>query len=115
MRVGQIVLYAANLGDGHAVTGVGAAKARSAAVAEAMAAHDIETLESIMAVDYRLMFDEVPPFGMPAPDGTTYPGLPRHMWLGNLVDMTFGPIEMAKVDVKPIADDLVAVRQLRSG
>lgn len=39
MRVGQIVLYAPNLGEGHAVTGVGKATDLSLAIADAMTAH----------------------------------------------------------------------------
>ena len=39
MRVGQIVLYAPNLGEGHAVTGVGEATDLTAAISDAIAAH----------------------------------------------------------------------------
>ena len=39
MRVGEIVLYAPNLGDAHAVTGVGEAADISSAIADAMARH----------------------------------------------------------------------------
>jgi len=37
MRVGQIVLYAPNLGEGHAVTGIGEATDLRTAIADAMA------------------------------------------------------------------------------
>ena len=60
MRVGEIVLYAPNLGEAHAVTGVGEATDLSAAIAEAMARHGDAEIAIIPEGPYVVPFADAP-------------------------------------------------------
>lgn len=75
----------------------------------AMQRKDMATLESVMAPDFRLTLEEIPPFALTIDEGNPAPGLPGWRWRANLGSMTFGQIEIAGVDAISIADDLIAV------
>ncbi len=77
--------------------------------ASAMQRKDIAALEGLMAPDFRLTLEEIPPFAMTIDEGNPSPGLAGWRWRQNLAGMSFGRIEMASVDVKPISGDIVAV------
>ena len=82
---------------------------REIEMATAMRAKDIQTLEGLMAPDFRLALQEIPPFAMTVDNGNPAPGLPGWRWRGNLANMSFGRIELAGVDAVSIDEDLIAV------
>lgn len=64
----------------------------------AMRAHDLGTLDDILAEEFRLSFVD-------------FPGaLPREQWLANLENMTFGPIEMDRLRVSMQGENVATVR-----
>ncbi|NRA57627.1 MAG: nuclear transport factor 2 family protein [Phycisphaerales bacterium] len=82
---------------------------REVELASAMQRKDIAALEGLMAPDFRLTLQEIPPFAMTIDEGNPSPGLPGWRWRQNLTGMSFGRIELASVDVKPISGDMVAI------
>ena len=83
--------------------------AREVAWAEALRHKDMETLEELMAPDFRLTLRELSPFALTADEGNPAPGLPGWRWRRNVTGMSFGRIELASIEVIPIAEDFAAV------
>ena len=82
---------------------------RSATMATAMQQKDMETLERVMAPDFRLTLEEIPPFALTVDQGNPAPGLPGWQWRENLQGMSFGRITMSSIDTVQLADDLMAM------
>lgn len=76
---------------------------------DAMRAKDTASLMNIMAPDFRLTFEELPEFMLTIDNGQPVPGTPRWRWLANLEGMSFGPVEVHRIDTVEIAEDLIAV------
>lgn len=77
--------------------------------ATAMRDKDMPTLEGLMAPDFRLTHEAIPPFALTIDEGNPAPGLPGWRWRRNLDAMSFGRVELAGVDAVSIDDDLIAV------
>jgi len=82
---------------------------REHAWTRAMQAKDTAALKDIMAPDFRLTFEQIPPFLLTIDNGEPVPGTPRWRWIENTMAMSFGPIELYNIDTVEIADDMVAV------
>jgi hypothetical protein len=107
-----IIALAALILPACAVSGHHAVIQREIDFATAMQQKDIAALEDIMAPDFRLTLEKIPPFALTIDEGNPSPGLPGWRWRGNLEQMSFGRIEMARVDSVRISDDLVAVNMV---
>jgi hypothetical protein len=77
---------------------------REHAWAEAMRHHDMTALEEILATEFRLSFVDV----SKGPPGK--PEVPRELWLSNLEQMTFGPVEMIGMHVSMQGEHVATVR-----
>jgi hypothetical protein len=75
----------------------------------AMQAKDMTALEQLMAPDFRLTLEEIPPFALTVDQGNPSPGLPGWRWRANLASMSFGRIELAGVETISLAEDMVAI------
>ena len=78
---------------------------REAEWTRAMREHDLESLDDLLAAEFRLTF--VGTFAGP-PGGK--PEIDRQQWLANLAGMTFGAIEMQDEQVTRFGHDVAAVR-----
>ncbi len=74
--------------------------------AEALAAHDWETLDQILAAEFRLTFVELPDF---IPPGAP-PELPRQEWLDNTRQMTFGNVVADSMNIRYHGRNVATVR-----
>ena len=80
--------------------------------ADAMHAQDRAVLEEIMAPDFRLTFEEIPPFMLTVDNGNSVPGTPRWRWIANTEAMSFETVEMYNMQVVEITEDLAAVNMI---
>jgi len=75
---------------------------RELAWAKAMRNGDMETLERILAAEYRLTFADIDSLDF-IPEGQP-PYTPRHIWLRNTAQMEFGEVTISDVRVNRLGE-----------